>query len=263
MPKKKRTLKEKRARKRNILIGVGVFALVVIVVGIGFLSRLPEVTITEVRVDGTAFIDEEAVRAFVHEKLAGSYLWVVPRKNTFFYPEHTIEKTLPDVFLPINLVDVTRDGFTSIVVAIEERQSVATWCASTASSSPCYLMDSTGFLFEEETESPGVVTYVGGVSGEPLGSYFIDGEFPVLRDIIDGMHAATNRSVAQVVIDEYDDIYVYFREGGEVRFVRAYEPKTLLDNIASVFSSRRFETEEYLEYADFRFGNKVYVKFSE
>ena len=263
MPKKKRTLKEKRAQKRTITIGVAITLFVLLIVSVALVSRLPEVTIAEVRVDGAHSISEADVRTAVEQKLAGSYFWLVPKKNTLLYPEHAIEDVLRESFPPIHLVDVTRDGFTKLVVAIEERQPVAVWCERSASSSGCYFMDDTGLLFESGDVNPAFVTYQGGVEGEPLGAHFIDGEFETLRQVVSDLHTATTRSPERVVVDEYDDIYVYFKEGGEVRFVRRYEPRALLDNIASVFSSNRFETEDYFEYADFRFGNKVYVKFSE
>lgn len=262
MPKRKRSLKEKRAQKRNVLVGVGIAVCVGAVVTVAFLARLPEVTITDVRVDGATLIDTASVVQVVEEELAGSYLWLVPRKNTFFYPEQALEQRVQAAFPPVHLVDVSRDGFTTIVVAIEERQSVALWCAGSAPS-PCFLMDDTGFLFEPAEEHAALITYRGGVVGEPLGAHFIDGEFPALHTLMSAMHEATQRTVQEVVVDEYNDLYVYFKEGGEVRFVRRYDSQLLLDNITSIFSSPRFNTDEVLEYADFRFGNKVYVKFAE
>lgn len=261
MPKRKSVLKKKRERTRSVVFILITLLIGAIFVGVWFGARLPEVTITEVRVDGTHFIEAGAVREVVYETLSGSYLWLIPHVNSLLYPNRKVERTLEEVFLPINLVDVSRDGFTTLVVAIEERQEVAVWCASRASTTPCYLMDNTGLLFETGERSTAMVTYSGGVAGKPLGAHFLNHEFPTLQMFLEDMHTATRRSPEAVVVDEYDDMYVYFKEGGELRFVRDYEPQLLLDNIASVFGSGRFQTEERLEYVDFRFGSKVYVKF--
>jgi hypothetical protein len=52
-------------------------------------------------------------------------------------------------------------------------------------------------------------------------------------------------------------------QGGTLKFVRTADRPVLLDNIASIFSARGLSASETLDYADFRFGDKVYVKFLE
>jgi hypothetical protein len=52
-----------------------------------------------------------------------------------------------------------------------------------------------------------------------------------------------------------------FVEGGTLRFVRTGDTGATLANIASVFGSETFRSDRLFEYADFRYGDKVYVKF--
>ena len=58
-------------------------------------SRREEVTISKITVAGAASVSEKDVRAFADAALAGSYLGLFPRRNSFLYPKDAMESTLP------------------------------------------------------------------------------------------------------------------------------------------------------------------------
>lgn len=261
MPKKKRTLTARRKLLRNFLFGFGAVVAIGLIILLWFGLRRPEVIIANVDVSGTHYIDGSAVKSFTEEALDGSYFWFVPRKNALFYPKKDIEKTLVENFLPINILSIDRDRFTGLLISIEERQPIGAWCDTLSTSTPCYLVDKTGLLFETTDSSPSGTMMYHSVPEKTLGDVFLDGDFLKLHEMVTTIQTITGHSAHSVLVDEHDDVYVFFREGGELRFVRTDDKETLLDNITSTFSSRRFEEGEAFEYVDFRFGNKVYVKF--
>ena len=258
MPKRRGSLAQKRQRVRYVFIALGVLVLIGLVVLLWFGVRRHEVTITSVDVSGTQFIDAREVESLTQETLEGNYFWFVPKRNALFYPKGEIERRLTETFFPINILSIDRDGLKGLLISIEERQMIAEWC-STSTTTPCYLVDKTGLLFEEANKNSGTLVY----QSEPLelGTTFLDGEFFELHNFITTLRTVTNRAAETILVDQHGDVFVFFREGGELRFVRTHDKEALLDNIISTFSSKRFQTDEILEYVDFRFGNKVYVRF--
>ncbi|MFQ5541157.1 MAG: cell division protein FtsQ/DivIB, partial [Candidatus Paceibacteria bacterium] len=227
--------------------------------------RQPEVNIQTVTVRGTHYANEQILRHLINNALAGHYLFFIPKTSTFLYPRQAIERDALALFPAVESLDIRRDSFTALSVFVLERKTDALWCHSFASTSPCYLMDETGVVFEKtDTRYESLITYTGPMgAGSPLGAAFMSGDYPALRVFVHDIERATGRTARTVSLDEHEDITVMFGEGGELRYARKDASDALLQNIASVFASSRFRSDDELEYADFRFGNKVYVKFRE
>lgn len=261
--KKKLSLKERRQRRRVFLISSLATLGLVLVVGALFGIQHPSVRIAEVAVVGVERAPSDLIQKSVSDALVGSYFFIIPKNSIFFFPKNSIEKTLRDLFHTIKEVSIVRSSFHTITVKVEERAPVALWCGSeSADAENCFLMDSSGYVFMKDQNPPtDLIRFVGGGVSKPLGDVFLEGEFESLRTYVDDVTVATDRTPYAVSVDTYGDVRVIFTEGGELRFTSRNASSALLDNIASVFASRRFETDEVLEYADFRFGNKIYVKF--
>lgn len=262
---RKLRLKDKRRRMRIILFSLGVILFVGATVGIVMGLRMSEVNIASVSVAGTYYTDEKVVLNMIDGMLGGSYFFVIPRTNTFLYPKSAIERDIYSLFPTVREVRFSRIGFTGLSVTLVEREPHALWCSSVESDSPCYLMDEQGFVFAKtNSNEQNFVLYSGNVHGEPLSQTYLEGTYPKLASFVQNLITATNRKPLSVTVDEHNDVVVAFEDGGEVRFTADRADEALLDNIASVFASRRFQSDdEILEYADFRFGNKIYVKFKD
>jgi cell division septal protein FtsQ len=261
MPKRKSVLVKKKEQKRvRLAILVGVLALVALV-GVYAGARAPAITIRDIHVDGTHHTNASALEDVVRAELSGTRFFLFPKKNTFFYPKQNIETELQERFAPLSSVSLTRDGFTALQVRVSERDPVAKWCAVNATTTPCYMLDAGGTLFITEDAYPGrdfVVFYGEGLT---LGALFLDGEFPELYAFLMALQPIIQKTPYEVVIDTHQDVYVRFSEGGELRFEQGAETALLLDDVVSIFSADRLQRNEPFEYVDFRFGNKVYVKF--
>lgn len=261
VPHKKLTLKERRRRARLFFLYALITLGIALLVGAYFGLRHSAITIHTIDVSPTLYIRSELIRTAVEESLTGAYFFLVPRANAFFVPEESLERMIADVFHAVEAVEVTRTGFTSLSVQVTERVPDALWCDSFTKESRCFFLDDDGFIFSPRGDEEALRVFSGGLSGDPMGRTYLEGAYPRLRDFLVILSISTKRTPKYINVDEYGDVRVGLVEGGDILFTLNGTSDELADTIASVFASRRFETGETLEYADFRFGSKVYVKF--
>ncbi len=256
-------LKDKRRRLLWVKVAAGTGVVALSLSFLWYAVRLPEITIAEVEVNGTALAKVDVFTQIAESALQGSYGFFIPKNNALFIPTQQIASAIVAAFPEVESVSVTRDGWQRLVVSVTERTPSALWCARDEDEVLCYLMNKSGFIFDQASGGEPYVQYFGALSGEPVGGTFLAGDFPLLDVFVSAVAKATNRTASSVLVDEHDDVDVTFVEGGTLKFVRTADQKETINNITSVFASRKFNTDEKLEYADFRFGNKVYVKFRE
>ncbi len=262
-----------------IKVAAGTSVVVVSLALVFYVSHLSPITISEVTVSGTNLVSADEVKQSVMAKLSGSYAYLIPHANTIFAPFSGIRDAVLSSFPPVATVSVSRNGWNALEISVTERESVALWCAgippgeisndnnqASASASDtkngCYLMDGDGFVFAPSAEDPSYVHYFGELSGNPIGKKYLDGGFASLQKTLKGIGESVHRTPTEALVDNKNqDVSIAFAEGGVVRFVRATDSVSTLQNIASVFASQNFKDHSDFEYVDFRFGDKVYVKF--
>lgn len=258
----KRRLEERRRRARIILFVLGGSVLIALVVGVVVLLNRHELLLTTVRVSGAVYTREDLVHQTVSDMLSGRYGGLVPRSNALLYPRESIERALVDVFPAIREADIRRAGLTELNVTVLERAPDARWCDGVASTSRCFFLDNEGLVFAKDDGSAASrIQFLGLLGEHPLGEVYAPGFYASLRALVTNLELATRREVLSVRLDEVNDVFVTLSGGGELRFTTKALGPELADAVASVFASRRFEEGDVLEYADFRFGNKIYVKF--
>jgi len=260
--KKRVSLQERRRRRALLAYGLGFVAAVSLLVATVFASRMPEVNIASVSVSEGAYVRSDLLQKLALDMLGGHYFFVIPRSNTFIYPKTSITQDALTLFPALKDITVRRNGFTALSITFTERTPDAEWCRGVGSTSECFLMDADGFVFtRSHLPNETLRTYSGAISGEPIGTTFLNSGYPALERFVSDIERATNRSARSVSVDANSDVFVVFADGGELRFARSRLGNALLESINSVFASPRFHSEERLEYADFRFGNKIYMKF--
>lgn len=238
--------------------------LMVVFVGAYFLLRLPEVTISAVSIEGTITTSSDEVKSIAVATLNGEYGFLVPKQNVIFAPLHAVEVSILQKVPTIKQVVVERSNLTALKIAVSERTPSALWCSDVvAENSTCFFMDEDGFVYAPAERKEELVTYSGAIEGEPVGTVFLDGKFSGLSAFVNETATTLGRLPRSVTIDEHGDASVHFVGGGELRFTLQDDSTGTLDNIASVFATQKLKGRDDFEYADFRFGNKVYVKFKE
>lgn len=247
----------------QIKIAAGVIAVLLLLGGFFFVARLSEVTISKIEVTGTTVADASLIQRIVEEEISGSYGFVVPKRNVLFVPGGDIARAITGTFPIVKEAKVSHTSLTSISVDISERTPVALWCAQGTEEAPgaCYFTDETGFIYMVASGSDAYVRYGGGIESDPVGSVFLSGKFPALHAFVEETAKTLSRSTESVSVEPNSDVTMAFLGGGELKFVMSEDATSTLDNIASVFASQKLKGRTDFEYADFRFGNKVYVKF--
>lgn len=252
-------LKDRRRRLVWVKVAAGTAVVAILLCAAFYVSRLPNVTITNVEVAGINTEHAESVKAIAEEKLKGSYGYIIPKTNAFFVPRSEITASILSAFPVAGDVDVSQKDPNTIVVSITERKPAGLWCASLESGEPCYYIDENGFVYADAESGEGFIRYFGAISGDAIGQTFPD--FASLREFVDRLQGTIERTPESAELLPNDDITIRLKEGGELKFVFTEELDPLLQNIASVFASQSFTSGREFEYADFRYGNKVYVKF--
>ncbi len=251
----------------KVAAGSAVVALSLVVVW--SIAHLPETAIASVEVQGTKLVSGDALKSVVEAKLDGSYAFIIPHRNSLLFPKDAIESAALHAFPALSHLTISRNGMKALTVTAEERTVVALWCGATsgtaqgeAGNESCYSVDKDGFVFAVADAGSALVRFYGALPTNPIGATFLNGGFASLNTLVHDIGASVNRAPATVTVDSAtSDVELAFVDGGVVKFVRTSDRQSTLENIASVFASQSFKTNKQFEYVDFRFGDKVYVKF--
>lgn len=255
-------LEDKRRRLAWVKVAAGTAVVLVSLVVIWYAARVPEMTIASLSIQGTTLADSQEIERMVREQLSGTYAFLIPRAYSLTFPKSDMLESLMRAFPEIASVSITRDGWQALSVHVNERTAAALWCGDNDAAAECFLMDETGFVFAPYSGNTLLIKFSGVIEGAPIGQTYAS-DFAEFKSYVEEISATAHRTPEAVSIDEHGDVRISFVQGGVLTFVKAADHLATLDNVASVFASRRLDTNERLEYADFRYGNKVYVKFIE
>lgn len=251
-------LKERRRTYSYVKASVFVVLVFVLLGGIAYTARLPQYTVSDVRVEGASRVAAADIQNSATRFLAGSHAFIIPHAFWLAVPERRIVASVIADHPLIADARVSVQG-TRMVVTVTERSHYASWCDAT-----CFDMDVTGYIFTPLPAATGR-TYRGSVahvsSTTPLGGVYLGGEFVALDAIITRIASTTKKDITAVDVDQNGDVFATFAAGGHVRFTQDSEPNALVSNIQSVFAAPEFAKGGALEYADFRFSGKAFVKY--
>jgi hypothetical protein len=256
-------------RKKLFLFKIGgiVAALLLIVTGVVFGLRAERINIADIDIKGNSALATKALREFAEEEISGNYAYVLPKSSILLYPRKNLQATLLESFKEIKEVDVSYGSLQSISISIEERKPYALYCGTQISTTTdCYFLDEGGFIFTKAPEFSGNVflRYFGKIEeGEPVGKQFVDTEnFRETNFFLASLFELGLNPITFSIVNE-DDLEIMLEAGGKIMFGQKQSLSNIYENIQSVFDGDEFDEEglSTLDYADFRFGNKVYFKF--
>lgn len=261
-------LVEKRRRILKRAGAIFVVGTVIILTGLIFFLRMERFLIRDIYVVGTQIIEESSVHNLVNESLTGSYVWVVPKANTFIYSISSLEKKLIEAYPGILSLDVHRDGFQKVSIKIVERKPHALWCKNVAAEEvqDCYFVDDTGLIFAKAPYFSGSVYFVykGKLDNEtPIGAHILASEkFTDFEKFISLVIKNLNVEVTGVSFKEAGDFDLLLPSGAYVMLNQNLSYDDIYNNFGSLIKSEQFATTslDTLEYIDMRFGNKIYFK---
>ena len=266
-------LAKKRRKALLFKLGGVVFGVVTLFVGLVYVSGLEQFNISDISVSGNSAIAEKSIKEFIGEKISGKIMFLFPKSNILLYPRKDIQAALLQAFEGIKEINISVEDLQSISVTIDERKPFALWCDKEAidegNEESCYFLDEDGFIFAKAPSFSGNVyfRYFSVLSeGEPnefIGQQFMEkDEFQRVTFFLSSL---VDIGLTPVGLDEVDDVdyEMHLQEGGKILFGQKQNLSFVLNNIQSVFDSEEFDQSNLsnLDYADFRFGNKVYFKF--
>lgn len=239
------------------------FLVVTIIGGVAYASRLPQVTVTHVTIEGVVRADEVLVHERVMTALDGTYAFLIPKRMSYAVPRGALTASVMESFPTVASASVERTDRNTLVVRVVERVPHALWCLSAqAGGNGCYLMDSYGLIFDAALGGESLRVYRGQVA-DPIGAQYLAGAFQDFDALLTRIEVATSRHITEVTVDQHDDVFAHFAEGGEVRFVRTTNSEVLVATIKSIFDSTIFQNKKELDYVELRFGQKAVAKFKE
>lgn len=274
--------------RRNKALSRFVWTLVVLVVlfvGLGFLSHLSKVMIKDVRISGTKVLSGEEVSQAIQEYLKGNVALFYARGNIFLYSKKNLESFILSKFPRVySVVEISRNG-RELQIILEERRAAFTWCglesptfASRFEQRDCYFLDQTGFIFARSPFfTPGVyLTFYGGIKSdaEPVGQTLATKNsimgFGHLSEVIETLDLPIH-SVAIKPDGQNEFLLNIFTTTGDyakILFNEDLDLKEIENKISSAVAEESFveqfsDSDSELQYIDTRFSNRVFYKFKE
>jgi cell division septal protein FtsQ len=142
---------------RHILVGAGWLALIALVlVGVYHVTRIQSLLISEVSVEGGITISADGLRDDVMQELRGSYLRLIPYAFALTYPYDRIVARL-ESHPRLQAAVIERDGMNRLAISFTEYEPHALLCPRESTNEPCYVLDRTGYAFEETPQLQGGV----------------------------------------------------------------------------------------------------------
>lgn len=257
-------------RKRKLFlfkIGGIVVALLLITTGIMFSLRAKRINIADINIKGNSAVATNTIRQFVENKISGNYAFVFPKSSIFLYPRKNLQATLLESFKEIKNANVSFESLQSISIDIEERRPYALYCGGQVSTTTdCYFLDDNGFVFTKAPSFSGNVffRYFGDLDDDiKIGQQFMKEEdFHEINFFLTSLSETGLDPVTFRIVNK-DDFEIGLKNGGRILFGQNQNLSNIYENIQSVFYSEDLNKSNIsnLDYADFRFGNKVYFKF--
>ncbi len=170
-------MRQRRKKRFFRLLCLWVLILLVLLVGLIFLSRIPSLQISAFDISGTTSLDDAAIRAEASAAASGYYFWVLPKSDIFLYPAAAMPEKLVADFPEISSATVDRKGLSAIEIRVTEKKPSALWCGQSpdAPQSPCLLLDPNGEAYKPApvfSESP-YFEYFGALATTSLPSAFL------------------------------------------------------------------------------------------
>lgn len=260
-----------------MIVGIvsGIVAVVSLCVAFVLLTRLEQLQIRDVHVEGSQSVSTEEVSTAAHDLLDGYYIGLIPRSNLFFYPKREMERVFIVKYPRLSDVKLSRTGRT-VTVTFVERAPVAIVCdgSSDASADTCFFSDDTGYLLAKAPNFSGSSDLSGSLyhmirveqSRVEVGSVPITPT--LLVDILrftDGLVTRLNLPVRSITLRADGDIVVDTEANTDI-FLRSTDSlDTALRNLTLFLDETRLrarakKTVAVFSQIDLRYGNAVYYK---
>lgn len=258
---------------RQILYGV-LSILFVVTTGYGtwYVTRLPAFTISNVEVADGDTVSHEEIKHRVESGLEGNYIFLVPKRFTYFYPHDDIQKDVA-AMSRIAKVKLEKVDHTTLNVSFEEHVPRALWCLSaevgtstqlSGLSTDCVFLSDDGYAFADAPELRGGV-YLRHISDdrqpEATTQFLPATDMGRIATFTEALEIELGFRTYMVEHTAVGDEVYYLTGGGKFLVSPSELAQTTFDNLRSILESEEFShiAPGNFNYIDLRFGNRVFV----
>lgn len=265
----------RRSKRRRARIVLGVLILFICGGAIYGLQQ-SAVRISHIQVFGA----DPSFAGIAQAVMRGSYLGLIPRDSTFFFPASRIRSDIITAYPSVAAVSLFRDGLMGLSIKVDNRFPVARWCGANtppqaAISTPsegCYVFDASGFIYATTS----VDTMDSPQAAQPINSFIVYAplsessapESPIGTTLSNARKLPTTFDFARqltalgspviTLIIRGDEVDDYLASGTRVTYVLGDE-----QNAFTALTSARANldlADGSIDYIDLRFGGKIYLK---
>lgn len=197
------------------------------------------------------------------------FFGMVPRAHIFFLRASYIKEKLQEVFPRIASADVSRSFRGELSIIIKERMVWGIYCDAglppEIGKEKCYYMSDDGILFADAPRLTGTVIFrITDHRSHALhlgASPFKNSERNAIQRIRSAVPKYLSVEVEEVTIglEEDGSLRAYTHDGWYILFDDETSIEKALQNLALVFE-KQVANPKNLEYADIRFGEKIFYK---
>ena len=272
---------ERRRKKRIVTYSLFSVAGISVIVAFVFLVNLSFFQISKISFTGIESLDPKELQGSVETALSGSSLSIFSKKSTFFVSKFAVEEVLLKNFKKIETLQVSRDGFTGLMIDVVERKPVVLVCSgfhevnTEEVDESCYFTDEKGYVFAPAPEfSAGVYMryYLSALDGEDLvGKDFIELEkFQSLQNFV-GSLSTRGIAVRGLLLADGGMYELYIKNTDQSEAIIYFDDRSpfertasnliaFWDNSRTAKASKKNTTSSLpiFEYINLRFGNNIF-----
>ncbi len=251
---------ERSVLRTQILIGAAIVCVIgVLFTAVFYGTRVRSLQIVDVQVHGGFTIPHSHVRTVVQQELQGTYVKLVPKTFTWFYPKTSIQKRLEKI-PRLKQSEMTLEG-QELVVVFDEYQPQSLFCNE---DQQCFFVDHTGFAFAKAPSLTGSAFIRYTEKGKQVGVK----TQAVEPDFMDETQAFSEKLAAELdlyvthiqILDALDVLYTV-SGGGTIKVSQRMSLNDTYNNLQTLLQSEAFMHLESgaFQYIDLRFGDKLFV----
>lgn len=152
-------IKPKKSVLRSGLFWLIILILAIIIAGVYFFLFYPGVQIKNIIISGNQRVATNDIENFISADISNKILGIaglqIVSKSIFLMNNSRLSEAIVNKFPTIESVEITKNFFKTIIFKVNERISTSIFCPSLdGEKSNCYLMDSSGTVFESVRALP-------------------------------------------------------------------------------------------------------------
>jgi len=263
-------LRKKRRMRMVRVAGLAILAAFIVVGLIAWSTWAPFWRIHTIEVRGTQTIATSTIEQFVKAELKGTRGFVFSKDNILIYPKQSLTAALLKNIPTLASAQVSAANFSTLTVAVSERQPKALWCGASApeatstDNAHCYLLDSYGAAYAPaDIQGSAYERYYGSLSGSALPKqYLSSSQFQALAALIDALGSQSQETIVGIDVDQNSDVQVTYASGFQLLFSLNDAGGDVYERFRLALTAEPFKSKQLsdFEYLDLRFGDKLYYK---